>query len=60
MIAWACLCGARHEQESPVTPPCWACADAMYPSARFHDARPIGEIIRPIMADIIKSMEEAE
>lgn len=53
MIQFACHCGARHEQSSPLPPQCWGCGDRMYPHGEREEARPIGEIIEPIVDDIM-------
>lgn len=53
MIHFACLCGTREAQESPFPPECWNCGDKMYPYADVGPVRPIGEIIEPIVDDIM-------
>lgn len=53
MIQFACLCGVRDVNEGPLPPDCWRCGDRMYPYAEMEPARPIGEILEPIVDDIM-------
>ena len=53
MIQFACLCGARNATAGPLPPDCWRCGDRMYPYADCEPPRPIGEIIEPIVDEIM-------
>lgn len=53
MIQFACLCGVRDAQPGPLPPACWRCGDKMYPYAQIDEVRLVGEILEPIVDEIM-------